>query len=487
MPTMPTSPKTPIAPTPKPVRTPTPAPAPTPTPPQAADNLTPAQIRQAYGENFHFTIDGQQTTADGTGQTIAIVIGGLDPSIASDLSTFDQANGIAAPPSFKSVYFQGAENSETADGSQETSLDVEWSHAVAPGANILLVQAASQNNTDLMDAVNYARNQPGVSVVSMSWGSPESSSDTQYDSTFTTPAGHTGVTFVASAGDYGDFNSSQKTQVGVLWPAACPNVVSVGGTSLYPTVTAATPVNPPGAGGGGGISQVYAEPSYQQGVQNTGSRTVPDVAYDADPNTGVEIYDSQSGGWIDEGGTSAGAPQWSALIAIANQGRALANEMPLDGPSQTLPALYQFSSDFNDVTTGSNGYAAGPGYDLATGLGTPMVVSLEGDLAFKVTTEYNPNGTDAMTADAARAYVEQLIPARDDDPVGDGRFLGARPARDRAVVASDTSDTSTQPTILIALPTNGPASPSSAIGHRHHRVDLALGSLMDEDPDGLRA
>ena len=103
---MPTSPKTPIAPTPKPVRTPTPAPAPTPTPLQAADNLTPAQIRQAYGEHFHFTIDGQQTTADYTGQTIAIVIGGLDPSIASDLSTFDQANGIAAPPSFKSVYFQ---------------------------------------------------------------------------------------------------------------------------------------------------------------------------------------------------------------------------------------------------------------------------------------------------------------------------------------------------------------------------------------------
>ena len=147
----------------------------------------------------------------------------------------------------------------------------------------------------------------------------------------------------------------------------------------------------------------------------------------------------------------------------------------------------QFSSDFNDVTTGSNGYAAGPGYDLATGLGTPMVVSLEGDLAFKVTTEYNPTGTDAMTADAARAYSSSSSPlgmttllATDDSSVN------ARPGTE-LVVASDTSETSTQPTILIALPTNGPASPSSAIGHRHHRVDLALGSLMDEDPDGLRA
>ena len=171
---------------------------------------------------------------------------------------------------------------------------MEWSHAIAPGANILLVQAASQNNTDLMNAVNYARNQPGVSVVSMSWGSPESSSDTQYDSTFTTPAGHTGVTFVASAGDYGDFNNAQNTQVGVFWPAAYPNVVSVGGTSLYLNSDGSYAGESAWSGSGGGISQVFAEPSYQQGVQSTGCRTVPDVAYDADPDTGVEIYDTPS-------------------------------------------------------------------------------------------------------------------------------------------------------------------------------------------------
>ena len=271
----------------------------------SASPLVPAQIRQAYAENFHFNVNGRSYTATGAGQTIAIVIGGLDPNAYSDLTTFDRTFGIAAPPSFKSAYFQGAQYNESSDAIMETSLDVEWAHSVAPGANILLVQAASMNNQDLMNAVNWARYQPGVSVVSMSWGSPESSADHAYDGIFTTPLGHTGVTFVASSGDFGAWNDPQQTQVGVSWPAADPNVVSVGGTTLSVMSNGTYLGESAWSGGGGGFSRVYAEPSYQYGVQRTGVRTVPDVSYDADPNSGVWIYDSLAGGWQTVGGTSA--------------------------------------------------------------------------------------------------------------------------------------------------------------------------------------
>src|SRR5262249_4027173 len=142
------------------------------------------------------------------------------------------------------------------------------------------------------------------------------------------------------------------------------------------------------SGSGGGISTYEAQPSYQNGVvtQSTTRRTAPDVAYDADPNTGFSIYDSYNsrppysgtyGPWSKIGGTSAGAPQWAPLIAIADQGRALLHLDPLDGRSQTLPLLYGLSGvDYRDITsgtsTGTPHLSAGPGYDLVTGLGSPL-------------------------------------------------------------------------------------------------------------------
>jgi subtilase family serine protease len=365
----------------------------------SASPLSPTQIRQAYQENFSFTVNGRSTTANGAGQTIAIIVGGLDPYITNDLATVDQAFGFPAPPSFQNLYYQGAQYNESAECIAETSLDVEWAHAVAPGANIMLVQAASGNFSDLMTAVNWARYQPGVSVVSMSFGGPETSSDHQWDSILTTPTGHTGVTFVASSGDYGAWNNPQKTQVGVLWPAADPNVLSVGGTTLS-IASNGTYLGESGwYDSGGGYSRVYAEPSYQYGVQGSGLRTVPDVAYDADNNNSpVWIYDSLAGGWAGEGGTSAGAPQWAGLIAEADQGRALVGLTPLDGPSQTLPAIYASSSAFHDITTGSNGYQAGPGYDLVTGMGTPIAYVLAGDLAFHVNSNYSASEFKSLAA-----------------------------------------------------------------------------------------
>src|SRR5262249_32942393 len=144
-----------------------------------------------------------------------------------------------------------------------------------------------------------------------------------------------------------------------------------------------------------GISRYASQPSYQSGlvihsgssvISANGKRTVPDVAFDADPNSGVPVYDTYDNGsstpWEQGGGTRLAAPLWARGIALADQDRALNNLDTLDGRSQTLPDVYSLSSsDFHDVTTGNNGYAAGTGYDLVTGRGTPIVNKLVPDLA----------------------------------------------------------------------------------------------------------
>ncbi|HEX3999676.1 MAG TPA: fibronectin type III domain-containing protein [Pirellulales bacterium] len=328
---------------------------------------TPAEIRTAYG--FSSTASFGSAAANGAGETIAIIDAYNDPNIASDLATFDSAYGIAAPPSFKVVNESGGSTLPSTDSSAgwevEESLDVEWAHAIAPGANIILVEASSDSDTNLFAAVNYARNLSSVSVISMSWGSDDSTADTANDQALSseylvTPSGHQGITFVASTGDEGVAN----------FPAESPNVLAVGGTDVYlnsnNTISSETAWEPQTSdgttySGGGGVSKEFS------------GRDVPDVSYDA--GVGYAVYDSfdGTGGWIDVGGTSAGAPQWAALIAIADQGRAAASLGTLNGASQTLAALYAApAADFHDITVGSTQYeSAGPGYDLATGIGTP--------------------------------------------------------------------------------------------------------------------
>lgn len=333
---------------------------------------TPAQIIQAYG--FNQVSFGNGVAGNGAGTTIAIVDAYDDPNIAHDLHQFDLAFGLPDPQLTK-VNETGGSAMPAANSIwiTEIALDVEWSHAIAPAANILLVEANSASLSDLMTAVNYARQAAGVVVVSMSWGAGEFAQETTIDSNFTTPAGHSGVSFVVASGDGGS---------PVSYPAASPNVLAVGGTSLY--------LSPSGyssesgwSGSGGGISSIESQPAYQNGVvtQSTTQRTNPDVSYDSDPNTGYPVYDSYNNGtvapWGQWGGTSAAAPQWSALIAIADQGRILNGQGSLDGSNQLLPDIYQLpSADFHDVTTGSSlgnpVYSAGPGYDLVTGRGTPI-------------------------------------------------------------------------------------------------------------------
>ncbi len=198
---------------------------------------------------------------------------------------------------------------------------------------------------------------------------------------------------MASAGDDGAFGTGGTTK-STQFPASSPNVVAVGGTRL--TLANGTYGSETGwgsgqtssslGGTGGGISKYETQPIYQKGVvtQTSIFRAVPDVAFDADPASGVAVvdsWDSPSAPWLVIGGTSLAAPMWAGVIAIADQGRTLAGEGTLDGATQTLPALYKLpSADFHDVTVGNNGYLAGTGYDLVTGRGTPIVNLVVRDL-----------------------------------------------------------------------------------------------------------
>src|ERR1039457_3620468 len=200
--------------------------------------------------------------ADGTGQTIAIIDAYGSSSIQSDLNTFCSDFKIAST-TVVIDYPQGRPISN-AGWAEETSLDVEWAHAIAPGAKIVLVAAKSASYADLLGAVDYAVNTAHATVVSMSWGGSESSAETSYDSHFSS---HPGVTFVASAGD-----SSE----GVEWPAASPYVVGVGGTSLYLQSNNNRSSETAWSGSGGGISAYESAPLWQSGWSGLTYRCVPD-------------------------------------------------------------------------------------------------------------------------------------------------------------------------------------------------------------------
>ncbi len=373
----------------------------TPTPSTSA--FSPTQIEEAYGISG---ISFNGTVGTGAGQTIAIVVANDNPNLVdsssssfstSDLAIFDAQYGLPNPTFTKyyqvnstSTFTQTYESSNSQypqpdDGwANEAALDVEWTHAMAPDASIDLVEADTTNLSDLIEqGAVYAANLPNVSVVSMSFAVNEFYGETAYDSYLSTPVGHNGVTFVAASGDNGDVGG---------YPAFSPNVVAVGATTL--TLDGNSYGSEVGLNtSGGGISQYESKPSYQFGETKSSSyRTIPDVSLNGDKNTGISVYDSYNGGqpdsaagtgpWYKIGGTSASTPIWSALIAITDQGRAVANQATMDGVSQTLPRLYSLnSSDFHDVTTGNNGFAAGTGYDLVTGLGTPIANKLVPDLA----------------------------------------------------------------------------------------------------------
>ena len=323
---------------------------------------SPAQVRHAYGVD--------QLGATGSGQKIGIVDAYGDPSIQTDLNNFCSYYGIPST-TVQILYPQGQPRSGNSGWALETALDVEWAHAIAPNATIILSVAKSASLSDLLGAVDAAVAK-GATVISMSWGAQESSGINAYDSHFQAA----GVTYVASSGDSAELAAPYEVE----WPASSPFVVGVGGTTLYlDSSTGNRTSETAWSGSGGGLSSVYVQPTYQNGWQSFGTRCVPDVAFLADPNTGVGVA---YGRYLYEvGGTSVGAPQWAALIALANSVRtsgAVGGNAVIYSVAGTAPTINL--ANFFDIISGSNGSdtddAAGTGYDLVTGLGSPVANGL---------------------------------------------------------------------------------------------------------------
>jgi len=315
--------------------------------------VSPSQMKTAYN----------LPPSGGNGSTIAIIDVGDAPTIRADLTMFSTTFSLTSPTndSFEIVKMPGV-GSASGSWITETCLDVEWAHAIAPDAKILLVESKSAGSNDLLSAVDYARNRTDVVAVSMSWGGQEFFGESHADSHFTSAYG---AVFFASSGDNG-------ASTGVAWPACSPNVVGVGGTTLNFNSDGTLSSEIAWSGSGGGVSAYESLPSCQAifGLTNP-HRSVPDVSYDA--GSGLSVYCSSNGGWISVGGTSAGAPQWAAIQAL--------------GLSATNTNLYSkaksaYSTYFRDITSGTNGgFNATLGYDCVTGLGSPLTFDFSSHLS----------------------------------------------------------------------------------------------------------
>jgi len=346
----------------------------------AAVNLsyTPLQVAAFYD---------YPTGVDGSGECIALIeLGGGYNS--TDLSNYWSQLNLAKTPNVSAVSVGNGSNQPTGDPSGpdgEVTLDIEVAGAVAAGAHIV-VYFAENTDAGFLNAITTAAHDStnNPSVLSISWGGPESSwtqqAMTSMDEAFQSAAAM-GVTVCVAAGDDGSTDGVNDGANHVDFPASSPNVLACGGTQLVTsgnTVTSETVWNELASdegATGGGISDVFPLPSWQNGAgvppsadpsQNVG-RGVPDVAGDADPTTGyVTLVDGQPDVI---GGTSAVAPLWAGLVALINQsvGKPIGFMNPL---------LYQagdVSGDFDDITSGNNGaYSAGPGWDACTGLGSPV-------------------------------------------------------------------------------------------------------------------
>lgn len=310
-----------------------------------------------------------QTELRGAGQVIGIVDAYDHPNIESDLAVFNEAMDLVgcttANGCFKKVYANGKKPKMQDNWALQIALDVEWAHAIAPQAKIILVEAESNSWSALLKAVQVAVSN-GANIVTMSWGSNEFANEVNFDNYFT----NSGVAFLSAAGNLG---------AGVHYPAASPNVLGVGATHLTVDADGNYVSESAWSKTGGGLSVYENEPQYQVAfnIPNNpqAKRGVPDVAAIGDPNAGVAVYSShKAGGWHVMGGTGLSTPVWAGFLALGNSGRISSLGMP----HYVLYKLAQLSYNFNykDITTGSNGSCgyfctAQVGYDYLTGLGSP--------------------------------------------------------------------------------------------------------------------
>jgi len=372
------------------------------------------------------------TNLDGSGQTIVVVDAYGSQHVQSDLAAFDAQFGIPDPAPGKFVIQNGPASTAT-DGSNdlldwglETSLDVEYAHAMAPNAKIVLAVASSDDDNDLNNAERaILPHYPGA-VVSHSFGDWETDTGAAQAASdahkIYALASVMGDTLVASSGDAGaTFTQYTGTTTPALagYPASDPLVTGVGGTEGNPyddgllqngayggeQVWNEGVLGVADAAGGGAPSVLFSAPSWQRSVSGYRTRTVPDVSYNASILGGVGVVFTAPDAEPDPqclddtghattciylvGGTSAGSPQWAAIFALVNQARAAKHRGPIGFVNDNLYRIardHHTAGDFHDITVGSNaldstvGFNAGPGYDLATGLGTPDVAKLVPDL-----------------------------------------------------------------------------------------------------------
>ncbi|MBA3823507.1 MAG: peptidase S53 [Ktedonobacterales bacterium] len=362
---------------------------------------TPSELRAAYDLNPLIS------SANGAGQTVGIFE--LDGYVPTDINTYLSKYGLGAA-NYSNVLVDGATNT-AGSGAIEAELDMEIVSAIAPGAaqKIYIGPNSLQGINDTYTKIvtdNVAK------VVSISWGACEAAMGTSelgaLDTIFKQGAAQ-GQTFFAAAGDAGAYDCN-TTGLGVDSPADDPYVVGVGGTNLQTnsggsyaseatwSCATCTQGRPKGAGAGGGLSSYFAQPSYQSGPGVTngyanGKRAVPDVAADADPNSGYSVYCTASASgcvtgtfaWTVVGGTSAAAPLWAALAADTNGYLTASKKAVLGNANAALYRLFNTAQPFaafHDVTAGNNlYYPATAGYDMASGIGTPDAWNLARDAA----------------------------------------------------------------------------------------------------------
>lgn len=393
----------------------------------------PYQMRVAYG--FDSLINAGK---DGTGKTIVLIDAFQYPNVESSLNSFINFYGLTpvnsgpGTPSFTQVAPDGLTPFDPSDSvmvgwATEIALDVQWSHAMAPGANIVLVLAKDETDPSLISALNYAIDNNLGDIISMSFGENDTCVNavdmTGYHQAFVN-ATKKGITLLASTGDFGaaQISCDQTTVVkGTSYPASDPLITAVGGTELnaakycllsegcdpnanppFGTYLSEVAWNEPSIGAsGGGFSSVWERPHYQTRALPEGTqkqRGIPDVSYNAGGNTGVLTYIDippvNNAGFYIMGGTSAGSPQWSALTAIAAQ--AVGHNYGFINA-----ALYKiarnwmdYANTFHDITSGNNsvvvqinssivsitGYNAGVGWDPVTGLGSPKASGVVSEL-----------------------------------------------------------------------------------------------------------
>ena len=328
----------------------------------------PSDVQRAYASGLIANGNG------GAGRTVAIVDAFHYSSVESELHTFSVQFGLpdctVASGCLTIVNQVGGPPRAAFNGgwAVETNLDVQWAHAMAPNAKILLVEGDTNAFTDLGAAVLYA--QTRADVVSNSYGANEFAGEAGFDGFYSTSP----VPILFSSGDTG--------AAGHSYPCASTFVVCVGGTSLFETVTSFRASEAGWSSGGGGCSTQIAQPAWQTGVVPCATRAMPDIAAIADPNTAVLVYFADprvvgTPGFYLVGGTSAACPIVAGIVAQIQNARLAAGKAKFNG-NNLGPALYSIAAGalyhyrYYDVTAGNNGLAAGANFDLVTGFGVPL-------------------------------------------------------------------------------------------------------------------